>query len=183
METIQQQIGALQTSVKRQRFAIVALAGIIVAGGFVAAVRPAGDATFDTITCKGWKVVDADGKLRIVAGSEVNGKAGVVWVDKEGKQRIMASTFSNQSASVQLRDTDEKMRISTATYTDGEACVGWLDKDGKVRISASTKANGFASVGWLDKDEKMRISAGTFADGNVVLPTEDAKNLNSPKKP
>ena len=42
----------MQTSVKRQRFAIIALAGIIVAGGFIAAVRPAGDATFDTITCK-----------------------------------------------------------------------------------------------------------------------------------
>ena len=45
METIQQQIGALQLIVqkqqagmKRQRFAIIALAGIIVAGGFIAAV-------------------------------------------------------------------------------------------------------------------------------------------------
>ena len=63
METIQQQIGALQTSVKRQRCAIIALAGVIVAGGFIAAVRPAGDATFDMITCKGWKVVDERGNV------------------------------------------------------------------------------------------------------------------------
>ena len=46
METIEQQIGALQVIVaqqqvsgKRQRFAIIALAGIIVAGGFIAAVQ------------------------------------------------------------------------------------------------------------------------------------------------
>ena len=73
METIHQQIGALQTSVKRQRLLNIALLGIIVAGGFIAAVRPAGDATFDTITCKGWKVVDGDGKVRIGAGTFADG--------------------------------------------------------------------------------------------------------------
>ena len=67
METIQQQIGALQTSVKRQRFAIVALAGIIVAGGFIGAVRPVGDAAFDTITCKNLQVIDNNGKVRFAA--------------------------------------------------------------------------------------------------------------------
>jgi hypothetical protein len=39
METIQQQIGALQTSVKRQRLLNIALLGFIVAGGFIAAVQ------------------------------------------------------------------------------------------------------------------------------------------------
>ena len=93
METIQQQLNALQTSVKRQRFAIVALAGIIVAGGFVAAVRPAGDATFDKITCKGWNVVDGDGKERITAFSNPDGEASMGWFDKDGKVRIGAGTL------------------------------------------------------------------------------------------
>ena len=90
METIQQQIGALQISVKRQRFAIIALVGIIVAGGFVAAVRPVGDATFDKITCKGWSVIDKDGKERILAATLADGDATVQWRDKDGKQRISA---------------------------------------------------------------------------------------------
>ena len=186
METIQQQIGALQVivakqqvSVKRQRFAIVALAGVIVAGGFVAAVRPPtspnaaaaanaaeffatqnqqnpymtspnaaaaeffakqnqqvqiGDATFNTIICKRWVVVDNYGKVRIDA----------------------------------------------RTDADGQASVYWLDKDGKLRIGAGTSADGSAAVVWLDKDEKTRIAAGTFADGTVILPTKDE---NPPKKP
>ena len=82
----------MQKSIKRQRFAIIALAGIIVAGGFVAAVRPAGDATFDTITCKQWKVVDAEGKERITAFTNPDGMAGVTWNDKDGKKRIAAGT-------------------------------------------------------------------------------------------
>ena len=95
METIQQQIGALQTSVKRQRFAIIALTSIIVAGGFIAAVRPAGDATFDKITCKTWRVVDKDGKLRIDASTLAAGSASVTWRDKDEKIKIMAATLAD----------------------------------------------------------------------------------------
>ena len=157
METIQQQIGALQTSVKRQRLLNIALLGIIVAGGFVAAVRPAGDATFDTITCKTWKIIDKGGKLRITASTLADGDAGVQWLDKEEKPRITASTNS-----------------------DGEARVLWLDKDEKRRISATTFPDGSASMGWLDKDGKLRIVAATLADGHVFLPTT---NMNPPKKP
>ena len=126
METIQQQIGALQVivakqqvSVKRQRFAIIALAGIIVAGGFIAAVRPVGDATFDTITCKGWKVVDKDGKLRIVAATLDDGQASVALLDKQKKARISATTFADGDAGMTWRDKDEKTRIGAVTYADG----------------------------------------------------------------
>ena len=157
METIQQQIGALQTSVKRQRLLNIALLGIIVAGGFIAAVRPVGDATFDKITCKGWNVVDKDEKVRIVAATLANGQASVTWLDK-----------------------DEKARIGAATFANGDASVAWLDKDGKLRIKAVTFADGEASVSWHDKDGKGRIMAATLADGTVVLPTED---LKPPKKP
>ena len=95
METIQQQLNTLQTSVKRQRLLNIALLGVIVAGGFIAAVRPAGDATFDTITCKGWKVVDKDEKVRIAAATHVNGQASVAWFDKDEKGRIMAATLAD----------------------------------------------------------------------------------------
>ena len=157
METIQQQIGAMQKSIKRQRFAIVALVGIIVASGFIAAVRPVGDATFDTITCKKWKVVDGDGKLRIGATTRADGEASVQWLDKDGKMRIAAGTFA-----------------------DGSASVAWFDKDEKERIEAKTSADKSTSVIWSDKDEKGRIMAGTLADGTVFLPTTDE---NPPKKP
>ena len=104
METIQQQIGVMQKSIKRQRCAIIALAGIIVAGGFIAAVRPAGDVTFDTITCKGWNVVDKDGKEWITAFTNPDGQASVQWNDKDGKRRIDATTFANGTVILPTKD-------------------------------------------------------------------------------
>ena len=155
METIQEQLNALQTSVKRQRLLNIALLGVIVAGGFIAAVRPVGDATFDTITCKTWKIIDKDGKMRIGATTDANGYASVQWHDKDGKQRIAAATFA-----------------------DGNATVSWLDKHEKMRIMATTFSDGFSSLAWFDKDMKTRIEAGITADGKVLLPTKD---LEPPK--
>jgi hypothetical protein len=100
MEDIQAQIQSLQTSVRRQRFAIVGLASLL-AGSFHAgcadrgAVAPTGDATFDTITCKQWKVVDKDGKVRIGANTRDDGTAAVVWIDKDGAGRIAAGTLAD----------------------------------------------------------------------------------------
>jgi len=149
MDNVEEQIRALQTSVRRQRFAIVALAILL---AFVAEeLRPAGDATFHTITCKAWRVVDKDGKERIRAGT-VDGDAGVTWFD-----------------------TDGKMRIAAFAAADGLARVAWFDKEGKERIGASTFADGLAGIGWLDRDGKERIAAGTQADGTVIYPTADGK--------
>ena len=149
---LQTQIDELKTSLNRQKLAIIALVCVIVAGVGIAAIQPAGDATFDTITCKAWKVVDKDGKQRINAGTHADGSAVVGWSDKDGKGRIGAGTFA-----------------------DGSAVVGWLDKDGKQRINAGTHADGRANVVWYDKDGKGRIGAATLADGTVVLPTSDLK--------
>ena len=85
----------MQISVKRQRLLNIVLLGVIVAGGFIAAVRPAVDANFDKITCNGWHLVDGDGKKRITArtdlGSNSRPCAGISWFDKSGAERISAS--------------------------------------------------------------------------------------------
>ena len=147
---LQTQIDELKASSNRQKLINIALAGVIVAGVGVAAIQPAGDATFDTITCKAWKVVDKDGKVRIDAGTNADGTASVIWKDKDGKSRIDVGTIAN-----------------------GNAGVTCLDKDGKQRIAAATFADGDASVAWMDKDGKLRIDAAAGADGTVRLPTSD----------
>ena len=75
--------------------------------------------TFDKITCKGWNVVDGDGKERITAFTNPNGQASVVWTDKDGKARISAATLADGLASVQWNDKDGKVRITAATLADG----------------------------------------------------------------
>ena len=113
---LQTQINELKTSSKRQKIAIIALAGVAV----FFAVKPHG-----IITCDGWRVVDKDGKVRIAAATLTDGRAGVVWLDKDGKVRINASTVANGEAGVRWLDKDEKVRIGAGTYADGEAGVRW----------------------------------------------------------
>ena len=74
---------------------------------------------FDTITCKGWYVVNEDGKERICAFTNSDGNAIVGWRDKDGKARIAAGTFANGHASVQWNDKDGKARIMAAVMSDG----------------------------------------------------------------
>ena len=78
-----------------------------------------GDPTFDTITCKAWKVVDKDGKMRINATIYADGDAGVVWYDKDGRMRIGATIYPDGDASVALLDKDEKVRINAKTTDYG----------------------------------------------------------------
>ena len=129
MENIQDQIRELQTSVRRQRFAIVTLAIILAGSAIIGAVRPAGDATFDTITCKGWQVVDEDGKERIKAFSSANGVA-VAFLDENGNKRITAGTSFRGDAGVEWRDRHETPRMGAVTTADGSAFLGWNSKGG-----------------------------------------------------
>ena len=173
MDNTQDQIRELQTSVRRQRFAIVALGTILVGTTLIGAVRPLGDATFDTITCKEWIVVDKDGNTRITAYA-ANGGAAVSWRDRNGQPRITASALANGSAGVSFCDKDEKGRITAFTHANGDATVSFCDKNGKRRIVASTLSSGVAGSTWFDGSERMRIVAGTSEDGTVLLPTFDA---------
>ena len=200
METIQEQIRALKTSVKRQRLLNIALLGIIVAGGLIAAARPSGDATFDTITCKGWKVVDGNGtprvfagiadgsailaladkggKVRISASTLLDGQSSMNWFDKDGQGRIAAGTLSDGQATVKWSDKVGQARIGMSTFADGSSGMAFYDTDGKARIMTSLFADGTAGAVWIDKEGQARISAGVNADATVSLPTRD---LHPPK--
>jgi hypothetical protein len=178
MENIQQQVAALQKSVQRQRIAIFVLAGICTAGVLVGATKPTEDATFDTITCKKWVVVDGDGKNRILGGTSPDGAAALSLYDKDEKPRIVAGTLADGGAALSLYDKDGKPRILAATLADGNAKLQLLDEDEKPRIVAAS-ADGNAALALVDKDGKPRIMAGTLADGTVMLPIRD---MASPKK-
>jgi len=175
MENIQAQIQSLQASVRRQRFANIALATLLAGSVLLGAVSPAGDATFDTITCKEWRVVDNDGKARIVANTDAGDIASVSLKDKDGNARFKAFIFAQGYAGVSLKDKNGKQRIGVGTGVDGDAGVTLSDIDGKPRIVASTTGivRSNASVAWYDKDGKARIEAAIRPTGAVTLPTND----------
>ena len=173
--TIEEQLASMRASLRRQRLFNLALVGIAITAATVAATRPAGDATFDTVTCKAWNVVDKDGKFRILAGTDAAGNALTTWLDKDGKMRISTATYANGKAATTWYGKDEKTRIQAFTNAAGTAATAWFDKDKKIRIEASTDAAGNAAMSLLDKDEKIRIRASTDADCTVTLPTTDVK--------
>ena len=97
----------------------VAFVGYVVSQPFSTKRFPI-NPTFDTITCKEWKVVDADGKARIRTATLTDGTAGVQWLDKDGKVRIGAATFADGNASVTWLDKDGNQRINATTFPDGD---------------------------------------------------------------
>ena len=86
---------------------------------FVAYVVWSRNPTFDTITCKSWKVVDEDGKERIVTGTDQFGFSSVAFVDKNKQMRISAGTRASGLAGMAIFDMEGKSRIAALSFEDG----------------------------------------------------------------
>ena len=103
---------------------------IVFAVTFVGYVVWQRNPTFNQITCKGWKVIDAGGKERITTFTtsdevkredgwvDVVRDAGVVLIDQEGNSRIMARTY-DKSVIVLWWDENRHVRFVAATHPDG----------------------------------------------------------------
>ena len=158
-----------------------AIINCVFAVAFVGYVVSQRNPTFNTITCKTWKIVDANGEERITAFTNPGGIASVVWIDQYWKTRIVMATLANGKAGVTLFDENGQERIAAATYSDARATVAWIDTNGKSRIDAGIFESGVAGVQFYDEEENQRISAATLsAKGPVLLPTKDE---NPPKEP
>jgi hypothetical protein len=173
MEAIEDQIRALQVSLKRQRTTIIGLSIFIVASRFASLLPSTGDASFDKVTCKEWWVVDKAGKERIKAMTFADGGAGMGWLDQYGQTRITVEVSPDGDADLHWLDRHGTERIKAGTSADGIAGMGWKDKNGKVRMAATTDDEGLASMCWFDNFANLRIATATKADGTPVYPSKD----------
>ena len=169
-KTIDEQLTSMRSTLWRQRVFNVVLVCTVVVAALSHLYFPqfGDDATFNTVNCETWNVIDANGNLRISATTTPDGSTSMTWLDKDGKPRIGASTVADGSAGMTWFDKDGKGRVGATTGADGTAGMAWLDKDGKLRISTGTAADGSARMTWFDKDV-LRISTGTEADGNAGM--------------
>ena len=153
-KTIDEQLTSMRSTLQRQRVFNVVLVCTVVVAALSHLYFPqfGDDATFNTVNCETWNVIDANGNLRISATTTPDGSTSMTWLDKDGKPRIGASTVADGSAGMTWFDKDV-LRISTGTEADGNAGMTWFDKDGNYRITARTAA----------------------ADSTVTLPTTDLK--------
>ncbi len=124
-------IRALELSLRRQRYALLSLSLVIIAAWLYVARRPAGNANFEKVTCRKWVVVDPLGIERIVAGSTIEGHAGIQWYDEANRCRMSAVT---SAAGVMLREEA------------GDAAIVWYDKSRSTRISAGLLADGSVAL-------------------------------------
>ena len=117
----------------------------VFAVAFVAYVVWSRNPTFDNITCKGWKVVDEDGKERIVTGTDQFGFCSVAFVDQNKKMRISAGTRASGLAGVGIFDMDGKSRIAALSFADGVVMLPTHDwesnKDAKVEDATELPKN------------------------------------------
>ena len=176
-KTIDEQLTSMRSTLQRQRVFNVVLVCTVVVAALSHLYFPqfGDDATFNTVNCETWNVIDANGNLRISATTTPDGSTSMTWLDKDGKPRLGATTGADGTAGMAWLDKDGKLRISTGTAADGSARMTWFDKD-VLRISTGTEADGNAGMTWFDKDGNYRITARTAAaDSTVTLPTTDLK--------
>ena len=201
METIQQQIGALQAEVKQLRAEL----DRVLTG------------KFDSLVCRKLTITDKEGKTRIAAGTRDEDEVGIWWLDSKKRVRISATTSSTDldsgrdgiasinllgitaptwAATAVVADPLEKVRVSLFTSDEGEARIQLFDqervrridigiyqlgesfvvlKDGNKqdRIRIATDSDGDAGLQIFDLDRKLRIHAATLVNETVILPTKD----------
>ena len=176
-KTIDEQLTSMRSTLWRQRVFNVVLVCTVV----VAALSPSyfpqfgPDATFNTVNCKTWNVIDANGNLRISATTTPDGSTSMTWLGKDGKPRIGATIAADDSASLAFADKDGMPRIGASTSADGNGGISLFGNDGKPRIGVTIAADGNGGMTWFDKDGNSRITASTAADSTVTLPTTDLK--------
>lgn len=195
METIQEQIGALQAEVKQLRAEL----DRVLTG------------KFDSLVCRKLTITDKEGRTRIAAGTRDEDEVGIWWLDSQKHVRISALTNSEGLASINLlgitaptwaanamvSDGLEKVRVSLFTSDEGESRIQLFDqervrridigiheigeafvvlKDGhkQNRIRIATDSDGDAGLQIFDLDRKLRIHAATLVNETVILPTQDA---------
>ena len=162
MDNIQEQIRALQTSVRRQRFVTVAAIGMCVSAWLFAAapqqspymINPNADVLkwFEELNRRQQEQqqqwIALKRQIESVLSDGANAKFGTVTcrrmilVDQSDRPRIDATWMENGDAGIQFIDKGGVRRILAATYANGDAGVQWFDKSGKKRIDASTAASG-----------------------------------------
>ena len=201
METIQEQIGALQAEVKQLRAEL----DRVLTG------------KFDSLVCRKLTITDKEGRTRIAAGTRDEDEVGIWWLDSKKRVRISATTSSTDldsgrdgiasinllgitaptwAATAVVADSQEKVRVSLFTSDEGEARIQLFDqervrridigiyqlgesfvmlKDGNKqdRIRIATDSDGDAGLQIFDLDRKLRIHAATLVNETVILPTKD----------
>lgn len=200
METIQEQIGALQAEVKQLRAEL----DRVLTG------------KFDSLVCRKLTITDKEGRTRIAAGTRDEDEVGIWWLDSKKRVRISATTSTDLDperdgiASINLLgitaptwaatavvvDPQEKVRVSLFTSDEGNSSIQFFDeervkrvdigtseirdafvslKDGnkKDRIRIVTDSDDEAGLQIFDLDRKLRIHAATFDNETVILPTKD----------
>lgn len=151
--SLERTVEGLHRSARRSRMISGALASVVAAlllvGARQAAQPPQPGKPTEEIVVRKLSIVDAQGKVRIIAGTDDGGGTFIGW-----------------------RDADGKRRIGIGTDKDGAAAVAWFDAQGLNRIKAAVAVDGAASIDWFDTNERLCFMIGTDKFGRIIIPKE-----------
>ncbi len=146
---------------RRQWFLFTAL-GASICIGLMGASPDEKTASFDSLTCREFKVLDKDGNCRIRASINDKAMATLTLQSPSGSPRVMLMDLPEKGAGITLLDQEGKIRIVASTSKNGSGEIALNDANQKARIVAGTDASGTARIVWWDGDGKMRIDLGTY---------------------
>ena len=159
METIQEQIAALQAEVKQLRAEL----DRVLTG------------KFDSLVCRKLTITDKEGRTRIAAGTRDEDEVGIWWLDSKKRVRISATTSSNDLdsgrdgiASINLLGITAPTWAATAVFADPLEKV--LEK---VRVSLFTSDSGEARIQLFDQERVRRIDIGIYELGESFVVLKD----------
>jgi hypothetical protein len=180
-DQLEYEVRRLRRTTRVQAVGLVTALAAVVLG----ATNEPGDLTLRTL-----KIVDEDGKTRVLAGTlpadparELGG-VGFFLFDREGRRRIHVSTTRENAAVVSVVGIDGKTGVHAMTsapkavITDA-AVLSLTGNDGLTRVFLGMNADGAASLRLADRAVRVRIAAEATSEGHArfALFDRDGKTL------
>jgi len=128
---------------------VVGLAGLVLALGGAARTSPT-----ETFQCERLEVVDSEGRVRAVVGTDKEGSVGLFVHDPEGKVRVSVTHDPDQSA-LFIRDEEGAIRVGVAQFAHGGGGVALHGPDAKGAAVLYYKEGG--SLIFFDKEGKQTL--------------------------
>ena len=124
--------------------------GIIIGQIITPDIEAQSNGVFDEITCRSLRIVDKDGKAKVILAAEEEQGNGVFLYDKKGKVMIALATFDEDKEAgngIYIYDQEDKIRVGLVSNLTAPSDISIFDRSGTIR----TDMNGFG-MSVYDKD-------------------------------
>jgi len=146
---------------------------------------------YDAIQTKSLRIVDANGKTRLMLATLPTGRAGILLIDQNDRQRGTFEMLPDGETRLALLDSSGKPKLQVMLDNDDTASIRTcdsieamtvearrmvvLDSDETPRIMMTTEETGTAGVAVGDAAMKIRAQMAVLGDGTAKVLLSNAE--------